>query len=68
MVEIFKDVSEEARKRAEFIFDMAMRQKDLSSTVQVLNDYTKTCVGEEQEFVEFYFNYRLEKMLWEYSS
>ena len=64
MYELFPDIPEAARKNAEFMFDMALRQKNLLSTIKVLNEYTDTCASnEEKEFVEFYFNMRMEQML-----
>lgn len=64
MVELFENISERSRKQAEFIFDMAMRQPNISSALKVLDDYTKTCFSEEeQEFVSFYFNLRMESLL-----
>ena len=64
MQELFPNIPETVRKNAEFIFDMALRQKNLLSTIKVLNEYTNTCASdEEKEFVEFYFNMRMEQML-----
>jgi hypothetical protein len=64
MYELFPNIPEAARKNAEFMFDMALRQKNLLSTIKVLNEYTNTCASdEEKEFVEFYFNMRMEQML-----
>lgn len=64
MYELFPDIPETVRKNAEFMFDMALRQKNLLSTIKVLNEYTNTCASdEEKEFVEFYFNMRMEQML-----
>lgn len=64
MQELFPNIPEVVRKNAEFIFDMALRQKNLLSTIKVLNEYTNTCASdEEKEFVEFYFNMRMEQML-----
>ena len=64
MVELFENIPEEAKKRAEFVFDMALRQNDMLNAVKILNEYTNSCVDEEeQEFVEFYFKMRLEELL-----
>jgi hypothetical protein len=46
------------------MFEMALRQKNILSTIKVLNEYTETCSSEEEkEFVEFYFNMRMEQLL-----
>ena len=64
MIELFEDISEKSRIQAEFIFDMAMRQPNVTSALKVLNDYTDTCFDErEKQFVEFYFNLRMENLL-----
>lgn len=64
MIELFPDIPEQVRKNAEFMFEMALRQKNILSTIKVLNEYTETCSSEEEkEFVEFYFNMRMEQML-----
>jgi len=40
---------------------MAMRQKNLLSATRMLNDYTNTCFNdEEKDFINFYFNVRME--------
>lgn len=64
MIEIFENVPERAKKQAEFIFDMAIRHSSLPTIVKILNDYTNTCIDEEErDFVNFYFNMRMEQML-----
>ena len=64
MIELFPDIPEQIRKNAEFMFEMALRQKNILSTIKVLNEYTETCSSEEEkEFVEFYFNMRMEQLL-----
>lgn len=46
------------------MFDMAMRQPNVTSALKILNDYTDTCFDErEKQFVEFYFNLRMENLL-----
>ena len=62
MTEIFSNISKEQKEKAEFIFNIASK-KDLISTLITLNDYTNSCpTEEEREFVEFYFNMRLEQL------
>ena len=64
MIELFPGIPEQVRKNAEFMFEMALRQKNILSTIKVLNEYTETCSSEEEkEFVEFYFNMRMEQLL-----
>ena len=62
--EIFVNIPERVKKQAKFVFDMAMRQKNLLFATQMLNDYTNTCFDEEEkDFVNFYFNIRMEQIL-----
>ena len=64
MVEIFKDIPQSVKDRAEFIFDITIGSKYIPDVVKVLNDYTNSCVNEEEkEFVQFYFNLRLQELL-----
>ncbi len=64
MIEIFDNIPERTKKQAEFIFDMAMRHSNLPTVVKILDNYTNTCINEEEkEFLNFYFNMRMEQML-----
>ena len=64
MVEIFEDIPQKVRDQAEFIFELALLQPDFISAIKTLNDYTNICSDDrEREFVEFYFNMRMESLL-----
>lgn len=64
MIEIFEDIPQEIKDQASFVFEMALLQPDLLSAVNVLKNYTNACRNErEKEFVEFYFNMRMENLL-----
>lgn len=64
MIEIFEDIPQEIKDQVSFVFEMALLQPDLPSAVNVLKNYTNTCRNErEKEFVEFYFNMRMENLL-----
>lgn len=63
MEEIFSNIPDEIKQQAQFVFNMALRQKNILHTIKVLEEYTKTCANEEeQKFVEFYFNMRMEQL------
>ena len=63
MIEIFSDISQGVRDRAQGIFKLALAQPTLLQTVKTLHDYTELCATErEKEFVEFYFNMKLEQL------
>ena len=49
MIEIFDNIPERVKKQAEFIFDMAMRHSNLPTVVKILDDYTNTCINEEEK-------------------
>ena len=62
--EIFTNISDTLKQRAEFIFNMALRQHSPQSMVKTLNNFTNSCINEEEkQFVEFYFNLRMEQLL-----
>lgn len=64
MIEIFENIPQRVKDNAEFIFNVAMAQKDLVHAVDTLKEYWDTCYNEdEKEFVKFYFQMRLEQML-----
>lgn len=63
MEELFVNIPDSVKEQAKFVFEMAMRQKDIVHMVNVLNEYTATCQNEEEkEFVEFYFNMKMEQL------
>lgn len=63
MIELFSNISQNTRKRAEAMFKIALAQPTLLKTVQTLHNYTELCTNdEEKEFVEFYFNMKLEQL------
>ena len=63
MTEIFYNISKKQKDNAEFIFNLALQEKDILSTLNLLNTYTNFCpTEEEQKFIEFYFNMRLEQL------
>lgn len=63
MEELFQNIPEEFRKRVKFIVDMALRAQDIPSAAYALKAFADTCSEEEQEFLDFYFNCRMENLL-----
>lgn len=64
MIEIFENIPQDVKDRTKFIFDMAIRNQKLPEMVKLLNEYTENCINEEEkEFVQFYFNLRMENLL-----
>ena len=69
MTELFSNISDVSKQNAEFMFNMAIKQPTIAAAAQMLHEYTETCYDEEEkQFVEFYFNMRLEQLANETSS
>lgn len=63
MEEIFKNISEQFKTDADFIFNMAINAKTPIEGVKLLNNYTNSFINEEKrDFLYFYFNMRLEAL------
>ena len=66
MIEIYQDISDELKQQAEIIFNLAQQQTNPTIAAEILNSYLNTRFNpREQEFVEFYFNLRMEQLLYE---
>lgn len=64
MEEIFTNISEGTRQGAKLVFDGALKIGNPLKTLEMLNEYTKSCLtDEERDFIRFYFNLRMEQML-----
>ena len=62
MIQIFENIPDEVKNRAEFMFNMSIQQP-LPVAAKMLNEYINACSDEEEkEFVEFYFNMRMEQL------
>ena len=62
MIELFSDISNTVKENAEFIFEMAIRQKNLYESAKVLQNFVSLIEDDkEREFVDFYFNMRMEQ-------
>lgn len=67
MTEIFKDISRDARDAAESAFNLAMMLHNPAESANFLHNFTEYYVAahpepEIQEFLNFYFNMRLEAL------
>lgn len=64
MTEIFADIPEWVKLQAQSWFDLAIRQKNPGVGVKMLNDYKNSTLSDyEREFVDFYFQLRMEEIL-----
>lgn len=63
MTELFTDLPDNVKRQAEQFVDITLMHDDPFEIVNILNEYTQSCqTEEEQEFVEFYVNMRLEEL------
>lgn len=66
MIEIYKNVRPEVKETAETAWNLAMVQSDPAKAAQFLNFVTEyyryVYTDEEIEFLQFYFNMKLEMM------
>jgi len=60
MKEIFANISTETKLGAELIFESALKAQNPKKMLKILNEYTNSFSGEEQDFIRFYFNLRME--------
>ena len=63
MIELFTDVPQYVKDLAKGWVDLALQQSNPLKTVQIMNDFTNSCLTDrDKEFVEFYFQLRLEQL------
>ena len=63
MTELYADIPDEVREGAEFIVNLALAQRNPLSAVRMVKEYADSCLNDyEKEFVDFYFNLRLEQL------
>lgn len=63
MIEIYANIPENIRKQTKTVVDFALSLKNPMSTARFVNQYVKTTLNEEeQDFIDFYFNMRLEQL------
>ena len=66
MTEIFENISDEVKKYAEFTWALAISKNTVEKAAEILNNFTNFYrtfgTPEEVEFLQFYFNMRMEMM------
>lgn len=66
MTELYEDISDELRSIAQTAWDIAFAQKTPMEAAEFLNTvtnyYNNTLTEEEVEFLQFYFQLRMEMM------
>lgn len=60
MTELFTNISDEFKRRVEFIVNIAFKQENILKAIQMINDFSATCQSEEEkDFIDFYLQFRL---------
>lgn len=63
MKEIYSDIPDYIKTCAKFWVDLALKQKNFLDGLKMIEEYRKSCISDyEKEFVDFYFNYRIEAL------
>lgn len=69
MIEIFENIPNFVKEQIEFWFNLSLQQKDAIQMLKMLEEYRNSCYSEEEKnFVDFYINQRLTKILENYET
>lgn len=64
MIEIYKDIPEEARKQTELVANFIFSNFEPEAGLKFMESYIASCENEEEkDFIRFYFNMRMEQLL-----
>ena len=64
MIELFTNIPEEIKKQTEAVANFIFSNFEPESGLKFIQSYISSCENEdEQEFIRFYFNMRLEQFL-----
>lgn len=62
MNELFTDIPDKDKKMIEFMVDNSLDLKNISKNMNNLTVFRNNCSDIEKDFMDFYFNLKLEKM------
>lgn len=62
MNELFTDIPDKNKKMIEFMVDNSLDLKNISKNMNNLTEFRNNCSDLEKDFMDFYFNLKLEKM------
>lgn len=62
MTELFSNLSEEFKIRAQMMIDLAVSQKSIITALSMIQNFSKECSQEEQEFIDFYLTMKTESL------
>ena len=62
MNELFTDIPDKNKKMIEFMVDNSLDLKNISKNMNNLTEFRNNCSDLEKDFMDFYFNLKLEKI------
>ena len=63
MTELYSDIPEHIKILTKFWIDLVLKQKNPIDGITIINNYTNSGLSEYQkEYVDFYFNLRMEQL------
>lgn len=62
MIEIFDNISESFKARAQTMINIILAQKNFSAASQALSAFSDVCSEEQKDFLEFYLTLRMESL------
>ena len=62
MIEIFDNISESFKARAQTMINIILAQKNFSAASQALATFSEACSEEQKDFLEFYLTLRMESL------
>lgn len=62
MTELFTDISPFIKQQLERVINLAIDSMELKAGAELIADFAKTRPDREQDFIDFYFNLRMEQM------
>lgn len=69
MTELFTNIPTDVKKQHSEFIDFIFLHYDAQSAAKIILEYVKTCIDiDEQEFIDFYFNLKMEQLLHENSN
>ena len=64
MIELFADIPEEVKTITKFWAEVSLAQPDIKDTIRMMDEYYNSCTDEEEkDFVNFYFNMKMQQLI-----
>ena len=63
MIELFTELPQEIKDGIRTYIDLVLKDFQLLDAAKIISEFANTCTNEEeQDFIDFYFNLKLEEM------